>query len=83
MIDLFKFQGKDRLKKIKDLSLEESDEICLHYKKCESCPVAVFFNSRPYCSDSVSSFRIDRILSMGGKFTQSEEVTNEAESKSL
>ena len=72
---LFLLQGKERLDIIADLPYYIIDEICENYKDCRLCPLAVIFNSKPYCSDVTSFYLVNSLLKMGGKFTESEEVT--------
>ena len=74
MIDLFSLQGFERLKKIKELTVDESDEICELHKECRSCPIAVIYNNRPYCADIAMAYRIESVMAKGGKFTVLEEI---------
>ena len=73
---LFSLKGKERLNFIEGLPFDIIDEICFTHK-CESCPLAVIFNSKAYCSDMGAFYRVDGLLELGGKFIESEEVTNE------
>ena len=77
---LFSLRGKERLDFIEDLPFDITVDICFNHKSCKNCPLAVIFNSKAYCSDIVSFYRVGRLLELGGKFTESGEISNETES---
>ncbi len=76
---LFSLKGFQRLDVIKGLPFEVIDWICSTHD-CDYCPLAVIFKSKFYCSDMEPFYSVEGLLILGGKFTQSEEVINEAES---
>lgn len=77
---LFSLKGKERLHVIENLPFDITEDICFSHKSCKNCPLAVIFNSKVYCSDMQAFYRVDGLLELGAKFTESGEVSNETES---
>ena len=76
--DLCRAVGEERFKKIAELKLFDSDEICHRVKSCVNCPLALHYVDDVdgcnipliLCVDLASNKQINRVLANGGHFVK-------------
>ena len=76
--ELFNLKGEERYTAIRELTSREVYYICGYHKKCEYCPMALYFESgRGLCCKDASEYDVKSALRYGAEFTKKEDNLNE------
>lgn len=74
--ELYFLDGFKRVVAIHDMTLDERDDICEKFDHCDYCPMALIYDSKPYCTEPPFLLRSHILIAKGGKFRTLEEYKN-------